>query len=152
MDREAAELSTGAESKPSDRGIIAAPMPGRERTMMPLAGYFRRQPLHLGAASLSVSVTSPLALLTLCCLRLRFSFAVVCRGSFHFGVPLIEIKQRERTMWQIGHTTGQFRLSRNRVAVAAQSQPAALTPHQRREAVRLGIIIGENREPRGLAA
>jgi hypothetical protein len=28
----------------------------------------------------------------------------------------------ERTMWQIGHSTGDFRLRRNRIAVAAQSQ------------------------------
>jgi hypothetical protein len=39
----------------------------------------------------------------------RYDCVAECRGGFHFGVPRIEIAQRERTMWQIGHSTGQFR-------------------------------------------
>jgi hypothetical protein len=34
----------------------------------------------------------------------------------------MEITQRERTMWHLEHSTGEFRLCRNRVALAAQSQ------------------------------
>ena len=38
-----------------------------------------------------------------------------------------EIIQRERTMWHLEHSTGEFRLCRNKVAVAAQSQSSTIS-------------------------
>jgi hypothetical protein len=50
--------------------------------------------------------------LTLCCLRLPFSFAAAYGEGFQYALT---ITQRERTMWYIGHGTGDFRLCRKRV-------------------------------------
>ena len=47
----------------------------------------------------------------------RYDCVAECRGGFHFGVLRIEIAQRERTMWQIGHSTGQFRRSRGAITI-----------------------------------
>src|SRR5262245_39171223 len=63
--------------------------------------------------------------LTLCCLDclfrlLRHAATVsICADVtlWRFGILL-----RERAMWHVEHSAGEFRLCRNRVAVAAQSQ------------------------------
>jgi hypothetical protein len=46
------------------------------------------------------------------------------RDALHDQLELARLKitQRERSMWHIGHSTGEFRLCRDKVAVAAQSQ------------------------------
>ena len=57
--------------------------------------------------------------LTLCCLRLPFSFAAACGDGFQYADVTLRrfgIPRRERTMWHVEHSTGEFRLCRNRVA------------------------------------